>query len=145
LSVNATVTDDDNRPVMQLGSEHFHIWEDKVEQQIKPYRIREVRSLQMAVDNPTVRWVVIGLVVLLLVPLVVMLGIMAMCYVQWGHDVADAGHDGGRLNRRNDESRRHGVVRGLVGSRRGCLGIFDHTVGPQPQATGCPRQGRMTK
>jgi len=78
LNVNATVTDDDNRPVMQLGSEHFHIWEDKVEQQIKPYRIREVRSLQMAVDNPTVRWVVIGLVVLLLVPLVVMFGIMAM-------------------------------------------------------------------
>ena len=78
MNVNATVTDDDNRPVMQLGSEHFHIWEDKVEQQIKPYRIREVRSLQMAVDNPTVRWVVIGLVVLLLVPLVVMFGIMAM-------------------------------------------------------------------
>jgi len=32
----------------------------------------------MAIDNPTVRWVVIGLVVLLLVPLVVMFGMMAM-------------------------------------------------------------------
>ena len=32
----------------------------------------------MAVDNPTVRWVLIGLVVLLLVPLVVMFGMMAI-------------------------------------------------------------------
>jgi hypothetical protein len=32
----------------------------------------------MAIDNPTVRWLIIGLVVLLLVPLVAMLGMMAI-------------------------------------------------------------------
>ena len=33
---------------------------------------------KMAVDNPTVKWVLIGLAILLLVPVVVMLGMMAI-------------------------------------------------------------------
>jgi Ca-activated chloride channel family protein len=42
VTVNTTVTDGENRPVTQLGPEHFQIWEDKVEQQIEYFSAEDV-------------------------------------------------------------------------------------------------------
>jgi len=42
VTVNATVTDSENRPFTDLRTEHFQIWEDKVEQQIQYVSVEDV-------------------------------------------------------------------------------------------------------
>src|SRR5437870_722372 len=72
-----------------------------------------VRSVQMAIDKPIVRWAVIAIVLLLLVPLVFLLGMMSMGAVFGGGMMS---HMGGMMG-----------MEGMMGGGPGA-GMMSHGV-----------------